>query len=138
LVPACNAIPLADQLVVPVAVPLPPRLLLHVTCVTPTLSDAVPLMVRGLTFVVNLELEVGAVIVTVGRCLSAPAAMHGQLRRITLVAITSATRVDHVCRIGLRLVTAISGPRLTLTGHLPPTAAFSRRWGSRKFPYLPE
>src|SRR5713101_2692664 len=81
--------PLTDQLVVPVAVPLPPRLLLHVTCVTPTLSDALPPMVRGLVFVVNVELEVGAVIVTVGRCLSAPAAIHGQPRRMKLAAIKS-------------------------------------------------
>jgi hypothetical protein len=40
--PGCSAIPLAVQLVVPVAVPLPPRLFAHVTWVTPTLSAAVP------------------------------------------------------------------------------------------------
>src|SRR5207249_1188337 len=40
-------IPLAVQLVVPVAVPLPPRLFAHVTWVTPTLSAAVPPSVRG-------------------------------------------------------------------------------------------
>ena len=40
--PFCRAMLLADQLVVPVAVPLPPRLLVHVTCATPTLSLAVP------------------------------------------------------------------------------------------------
>jgi hypothetical protein len=39
--------PLAVQLVVPLAVPLPPRLFAHVTCVTPTLSDAVPPSARG-------------------------------------------------------------------------------------------
>ena len=38
--------PLAVQLVVPVAVPLPPRLFVHVTWVTPTLSEAVPPRVR--------------------------------------------------------------------------------------------
>jgi len=38
---------LAVQLVVPVAVPLPPRLFDHVTWVTPTLSDAVPASVMG-------------------------------------------------------------------------------------------
>jgi len=37
---------LAVQLVVPVAVPLPPRLFTHVTWVTPTLSAAVPPNVR--------------------------------------------------------------------------------------------
>ena len=41
-VPGWSAIPLAVQLVVPVAVPPPPRLFAHVTWVTPTLSDAAP------------------------------------------------------------------------------------------------
>jgi hypothetical protein len=41
-VPVCRPIPLAVQLVVPVALPLPPRLLAHVTWVTPMLSAAVP------------------------------------------------------------------------------------------------
>ena len=42
-----SSVMVALQLVVPVAVPLPPRLLLHVTWVTPTLSDAVPPRARG-------------------------------------------------------------------------------------------
>jgi len=42
LEPGCNAIPLAVQLVVPVAVPEPPLLFVQRTLVTPTLSDAVP------------------------------------------------------------------------------------------------
>jgi len=42
LVPASNAIPLTVHEAVPLAVPLPPRLFAHVTCVTPTLSEAVP------------------------------------------------------------------------------------------------
>ena len=42
-----------DQLVVPLAVPLPPLLLLHVTLLTlPELSDAVPLKVMVLLVVV--------------------------------------------------------------------------------------
>ena len=41
-VPGWRTIPPAVQLVVPVAVPVPPALFVHVTCVTPTLSDAVP------------------------------------------------------------------------------------------------
>ena len=45
-VPSWRTIPLAVQLVVPVAVPLPPRLFANVTWVTPTLSDAVPASVR--------------------------------------------------------------------------------------------
>jgi hypothetical protein len=50
--------------------------------------------------------------------------MHGQLTRITLVAITSASCGDHVCRIGLKLVRAISGPGLALNEDFPPNAAF--------------
>ena len=45
--PVCSTIPLADQLVVPVAAPLPPRLFAHVTWVTPRASDAVPPIVNG-------------------------------------------------------------------------------------------
>src|SRR5437667_39009 len=40
LMPGCRRIPVTDQLDVPVAVPPLPRLFVHVTCVTPTLSDA--------------------------------------------------------------------------------------------------
>ena len=50
-VPACNTTPLAVQFVVPVAVPLPPRLFTHVTWVTATLSEAFPLSVSGLALV---------------------------------------------------------------------------------------
>ena len=49
--PFCSGMLAIDQLVVPVAVPLPPRLLLHVTCVTPTLSLAVPASVAVGLFV---------------------------------------------------------------------------------------
>src|SRR5262245_26488526 len=59
-------IPLAVQLVVPVAVPLPPRLFAHVTWVTPTLSDAVPASVSGELLVLKVEADVGDVLVTVG------------------------------------------------------------------------
>src|SRR6266852_6239347 len=70
LVPATSAMPLADQLVVPVAMPLPPRSFTHETCVTPTLSDAVPPRVRGLVVVVYVADVVGVVIVTVGGVVS--------------------------------------------------------------------
>ena len=39
--------PLTLQLVVPVAVPDPPRSFTQLTCVTPTASEAVPLSVSG-------------------------------------------------------------------------------------------
>jgi hypothetical protein len=40
--PATRPMPATDQLLVPVAVPLPPLLLDQLTCVTPTLSEEVP------------------------------------------------------------------------------------------------
>jgi len=64
--------PLVVQLVVPVAVPLPPRLFAHVTWVTPTLSDAVPPRVRRELLVVKVGLEVGDVIVIAGGVVSGP------------------------------------------------------------------
>ena len=45
-VPGWRMIPSAVQFVVPVAAPVPPRPFAHVTWVTPTSSDAVPLSVR--------------------------------------------------------------------------------------------
>jgi hypothetical protein len=70
--PGCSAIPEADQLVVPDAVPLPPALLVHVTCVTPTLSAAVPPSVSGVTLVEYVVPDVGDVILTVGGVVSEP------------------------------------------------------------------
>src|SRR5439155_22198936 len=66
LAPACSAIPVAVQLVVPRAVPLPPRLLFHVTCVTPTLSDAVPPSASDDVGVLYVEPEVGDAMATAG------------------------------------------------------------------------
>src|SRR5437870_13668836 len=69
-VPLCRTIPLAVQVVVPVAVPEPPALLTHATCVTPTLSATVPPSVSGLIFVVKVGPEVGVVMLTVGAVVS--------------------------------------------------------------------
>ena len=66
LTPGCSTIPLAVQFVVPLAVPLPPWLLLHVTCVTPTLSAAVPPSVNGLLVAVYVAPLVGLLIATLG------------------------------------------------------------------------
>jgi hypothetical protein len=60
---------LALQEVVPVAVPLPPRELDQLTCVTPTLSDAVPEMAREEVVVEN-GLAAGVVIETAGAVVS--------------------------------------------------------------------
>ncbi len=70
--PLESAIPLTDQLVVPVAVPLPPRSFAQVTCVTPTLSEAVPLNVAsGVVPVAKVAALVGPVIVATGSVVSA-------------------------------------------------------------------
>jgi hypothetical protein len=50
-VPGCRTMPPADQLVVPLAMPLPPALLLHATWLTPTLSAAVPPSASGIELV---------------------------------------------------------------------------------------
>jgi len=70
--PGCSTIPLAVQLVVPVAVPLPPRLFAHVTWVTPMLSDAVPPSVSGVALVLKVAPDVGDVMATVGATVSVP------------------------------------------------------------------
>src|SRR3990172_6494978 len=71
LVPGWRVIPLADQVVVPVAVPLPPRSFAQVTRVTPMLSVVVPPRLSGLAPVVCVPDDVGEVIVTVGWLASA-------------------------------------------------------------------
>jgi hypothetical protein len=68
LAPDCSAIPDADQLVRPEAVPVPPRSLAHEVWVTPTLSAALPLIVgnQELVLVGYVGVDVGAVIARVG------------------------------------------------------------------------
>ena len=59
------------QYVVPLAVPLPPLSLLHVTSFTPlVLSDALPSRVRMLLVAVYVSFEVGLVMVTMGAVVS--------------------------------------------------------------------
>ena len=70
LAPVCSAMPETDQAVVPVAVPEPPRSLVQVTWVTPTLSAAVPPSARGVVLAVNVAAEVGVVMATVGAVVS--------------------------------------------------------------------
>ena len=69
--PLCNTMPLTLQLVVPVAVPLPPRSLAHVTCVTPTASLAEPPTVNGVVLVVKVVPDVGVPIEIAGAVVSA-------------------------------------------------------------------
>jgi hypothetical protein len=59
-----------DQEVVPVALPLPPTLFTQDTCVTPTLSDAVPARASVEELVANVPPVVGEVIATIGAVVS--------------------------------------------------------------------
>src|SRR5678816_715120 len=70
----------ALQFVVPVAVPLPPRLLDQVTCVTRTLSTAVPPNVIVDVPVLNAAAVVGLVIVTAGDVVSEAVMVHVKVR----------------------------------------------------------
>jgi hypothetical protein len=67
--PICNGTDVL-QLVAPLAVPLPPRLFAQVTCVTPTLSLAVPPSVSVAVAVLNVAAVVGVVIATDGAVVS--------------------------------------------------------------------
>jgi len=70
--PRLRTIPLSVQLVVPVAVPDPPRLFVQVTWVTPTLADAVPWSVSHRLWVVYSMSEVGVVIEMESPAVSVP------------------------------------------------------------------
>ena len=74
LVPACIGM-VTLQLVVPVATPLPPALFVHATCVTPTLSELVPLTVTDVARVEYVADDVGPLIDTLGNVVSAGGAV---------------------------------------------------------------
>ena len=70
MTPESSAIPLTDQLAVPVAVPLPPRSEDQLTCVTPKLSEAVPARFMALVFVLKVGVETGEVMAIAGGVVS--------------------------------------------------------------------
>ena len=70
LSPCANVMFEADQLVVPLAVPLPPMELAQVTETTPTLSLATPPRLTVLDELDKAEAEVGPVILIVGGVVS--------------------------------------------------------------------
>src|SRR3977135_2079391 len=92
--PGCSTIPLTDQPVVPVAVPEPPALFVHVTCVTPTLSAAVPLTVTGVVFVRYVPPLVGLVMPSVGIVVSATLYVVVSVDVATLPAASCAVTVS--------------------------------------------
>jgi hypothetical protein len=121
--PERRAIPLAVQLVVPVAVPLPPRLFAHVTCVTPMLSDAVPPIVRGEVRVLYVGPEVGEVIATVGGVVSSATPVPVAIRAIPSPSAAKLTFTEAVADVvGVnRTVTAWVAPTPARLNGLPET-----------------
>jgi hypothetical protein len=73
--PDWSAIEAIVQDVVPEAVPEPPRSFAHVTCVTPTLSEAVPPSETAEEAVAYVDEDVGEVIVAVGAVVSGAGAL---------------------------------------------------------------
>ncbi len=69
-VPAARLMLVTDQLVVPLAVPVPPAEFDHVTEVTPTLSLAVPPKLMLLFEVDHVDPDVGLVMLTTGEVVS--------------------------------------------------------------------
>ena len=123
LVPIWRTTPLAVQLVVPLAVPLPPRLFAHVTCVTPTLSDAVPPSVRRLALVLKVGLEVGEVMVTVGAVVSVAVPVPVRIRETvspSAVKLTFTVAVAEVVGVK-RTVTGLVAPSPARLKGLPET-----------------
>src|SRR5213593_4542318 len=117
--------PLAVQLVVPVAVPLPPRLFAHVTWVTPMLSDAVPPRVRGELLVAKVGLEVGDVMKTVGGVVSVPVPVpvpvaSREMVSPSAVKVTLALTVAEAVGVK-RTVTAWVAPKPPRVNGLPDT-----------------
>ena len=104
--PGCRVILPADQVVVPEATPLPPRSFAQVTRVTPPLSEARPLNgTTNLELVVYVALEVGDVIVTVGRVVSVPVPAVRFTVRVVVAVLPEASRavtvstLEPVCRL---------------------------------------
>jgi hypothetical protein len=115
-VPVWSAMPLAVQVVVPVAVPLPPRLFAHVTCVTPTLSDAVPPSVTLELPVAYVEADVGVVIVIVGGRVSEFAVPLP----VTIAELVPPFAVKLTVELTVALVV---GMKRTVTAWIAPTSA---------------
>src|SRR2546422_28358 len=117
--------PLALQLVVPVAVLLPPRLFAHVTWVTPTLSAAVPPRIRGELLVVKVGLEVGDVMVMAGGVVSGPVPVRVPVAGREIVS-PSAVKLRFVLTVAdavgvKRTVTAWVAPEPPRVNGLPDT-----------------
>src|SRR5438094_2875186 len=123
LVPIWRTALPAVKPVVPLAVPLPPRLFAHVTCVTPTLSDDAPPSVRRLALVLKVGLEVGEVMVTVGAVVSVAVPVPVRIREMvspSAVKLTFTVAVAEVVGVK-RTVTGLEAPSPARLNGLPET-----------------
>jgi hypothetical protein len=114
LTPPWSVIEAIVQLVVPVAVPLPPLSFIHVTCVTPTTSVALPLTVNVLVLVVYVVAVVGAVICTSGGVVSGPASPTVQVNDFESDNNPSeavATTLYEPTFVGAPLISPVLAPR---------------------------
>jgi hypothetical protein len=129
LEPGRSAIAPVVQVVVPVAMPLPPWLFVQVTWVTPTLSEAVPPKVRVEPLVVKVGLVVGDAMVTEGAVVSAVVVVlvlvpvpSRVLERVTPLAVTLRFALTVVFVVGVnRTVTALVAPAPLRVNGLPDT-----------------
>src|SRR3989304_1340074 len=80
--------PVTDQVVVPVAVPLPPRSFDQLTCVTPTSSAPVPPSASELVLVLYVALAVGEVMAMAGAVVSVKVTV-----RVAVPVLPAASRV---------------------------------------------
>jgi hypothetical protein len=120
--PGWRTIPVAVQLVVPVAVPLPPRLFAHVTWVTPMLSDAVPPSVRGELLAVKVGFEVGEVMVAVGGVVSLAPVPVTSREMVLPFAVKFTFALTVAAAVGVkRTVTVWVAPTPTRLNGLPVT-----------------
>ncbi len=80
----------------PVATPLPPRLVVQLTCVTPTLSLAVPLTASVALVAVYVPVLVGVVTATVGFVVSAAAGTVTAIAALQIPPATLDVRIHHM------------------------------------------
>ena len=122
--PLCSAT-VALQFVVPAAIPLPPRLFVQLTCVTPTLSLAVPASESVATLVAKVDAVVGLVIATTGAVVSDATMVHVNVRDADRTpSETDAVTVNTPALVGVPLMRPVDAATKSPAGR--PAAAYVR------------
>ena len=121
VVPAPSGTAAIDHAVVPVAIPLAPPLVVQLTCVTPTLSLAVPLTASVALVAVYVPVLVGVVTATVGTVVSVAAGTVNATPVLQVPPAVFDVRIHHIAAPGANVT-----PGLTVHVPVPaphPTAA---------------